>query len=64
MGLGALLLIIPGFITDGLALFCLLPPVRARLADWLMARGFQLRPGEQPEQDGPLTIEGEFKRDE
>jgi UPF0716 protein FxsA len=49
----AVLLIVPGFISDGLALILLVPAVRRRLAQRLAAR-------RGPE--GPIVIEGEFRR--
>lgn len=39
LSLAGVLLVIPGFITDGLALVLLLPWVRKPLAHWLLARG-------------------------
>jgi UPF0716 protein FxsA len=64
VGLGALLLIIPGVLTDVLALLCLVPPIRRRIADFLLTRHFGLKSEAGPERKGPITIEGEFRRDD
>jgi len=58
--LGGLLLIMPGFITDLLAVACLLPATRRRVAAYLTNRW-------TPATTGPTRsdiIEGEFRRDE
>ncbi|MBM4202469.1 MAG: FxsA family protein [Gammaproteobacteria bacterium] len=56
------LLIVPGFITDGLALLCLVPQSRAWIARSLESRyaGMRRSPGD----DGPRTIDGEYRREE
>lgn len=62
VAVGGLLLVIPGFVSDLLALCCLIPASRRRLAIFLLGR----HPGMQPpaaEADGRLTIEGEFRRE-
>ncbi len=70
---GALLLT-PGFVTDTIGFTLLVPPLRQRLAAWLILRGllgatggmgpgsgpFPPPPGPPPA--GPRTIEGEYKR--
>lgn len=63
VALGGLLLLIPGFISDLLALLCLLPASRRRLALFLLERHIGARPptGNSGER---LTIEGEFRREE
>lgn len=60
----AVLLIIPGFITDLLGLLLLLPPLR-----WLLLRRFARRfapfpPGHEPHFRRSDTIEGEFQRED
>lgn len=64
---GALLLT-PGFVTDGFGFLILVPPLRHRMAGWLLQRGL-LQAGMPPRssQSPPdqRTIEGEFeKRDD
>ena len=64
---GALLLT-PGFVTDGFGFLILVPPLRHRLAQWLLQRGL-LQTGMPPhpprQSPGQRTIEGEFeKRDD
>lgn len=64
IGLGGLLLLIPGVISDFLALFCLVPVIRRRFAEYLLQRNF-MSPSNQGMQspDNGSVIEGEFKRD-
>ncbi|MBR9972734.1 FxsA family protein [Magnetospirillum sulfuroxidans] len=50
------LLILPGFLSDGLALLLLLPPVRGLLKLWL-ARHFVVA---GPPQSGPTIIDGDY----
>lgn len=66
---GALLLT-PGFFTDTIGFLCLIPPLRRTLIRWFLAR-FRLPggpgPGRHPppsEGDGPVTIEGEYRRED
>lgn len=55
--LGGILLLIPGFLTDVMALVCLLPPLRRWLAQRLFARsGGPASPGS--------VIEGEYRRED
>ena len=55
--LGGVLLLIPGFLTDLMALACLLPPLRRWLAQRLFARsGGPTSPGS--------VIEGEYRRED
>ncbi|MGZ8219854.1 FxsA family protein [Methylomagnum sp.] len=64
VALGGLLLLIPGFLSDIFALFCLVPVTRQRLALRILRDYVGLRPATgEPSQDR-LTIEGEFKREE
>lgn len=66
---GALLLT-PGFITDTLGFACLVPPLRRRVVEWLIARGVtrvHTRGGPGPggpDAGGGRVIEGEYRRDE
>ena len=64
---GALLLT-PGFVTDGFGFLILVPPLRHRMAGWLLQRGL-LQAGMPPHSSQPpseqRTIAGEFeKRDD
>lgn len=56
--LAALLLMLPGLISDGLALLLLLPPVRARLLRAVSAR-FAVAEAGRPA--GPPVIDGEYE---
>lgn len=60
---GGLLLLIPGFISDVLALFCLLPVTRKRLAQRILESGISHPPGKST-REVRHTIEGEFKRED
>ncbi len=62
--IGALLLIVPGFITDLLGLLCLIPASRRRLATYLEQHGDILLKPPYRQPHGTHTIEGEFRRDE
>lgn len=61
---GALLLT-PGFVTDTIGFILLVPPLRQRLANWLLLHGM-FRSGMPPKSPGSgpgqRTIEGEFER--
>lgn len=56
LAVAALLLILPGFVSDLVAVALLLPPVRAMLRTGLAKR---LHPAARPE--GPTVIEGEYR---
>ncbi|HID48381.1 MAG TPA: FxsA family protein [Chromatiales bacterium] len=64
---GALLLT-PGFVTDTIGFLLLVPPLRHRLAAWLLFRGVLQAGMPPPRRPGPgsdhgrRTIEGEYKR--
>jgi UPF0716 protein FxsA len=64
--LSGVLLLLPGFFSDAVALLLLIPGVRQGLALWLLYRyglARQRRPrGDAPGQ-GPQTIDGEFRRE-
>lgn len=61
--LGGVLLVIPGLLSDLLALPCLIPPLRARLADRLIASRIIVSAGmARPGNDS--VIEGEFRRED
>lgn len=63
--LAGFLLLLPGFITDGLALLLLLPPVRALLLRAVVARAVVVGPGMTgagpAAQSGPTVIDGEYE---
>lgn len=78
LAIGGLLLLIPGFLTDALALFTFVPPIRRGLANWMIRRGTVARmsagrpgpgpgPGFDPRQGPPREtgniIEGEVIRE-
>lgn len=60
VALGGLLLLIPGLISDLLAIACLVPASRKKLAGWIFGR---LAVPVRQEADGTLTLEGEYKRE-
>jgi len=65
---GALLLI-PGFITDMLGLFILLPFVRNSLADMILSKVIVVQPGAnagnpRKSADGGNVIEGQYRRED
>lgn len=62
--MGALLLILPGFVTDLLGLICLIPVSRAALAAYLEKHGEILLASPGPAAQHHDTIEGEFRREE
>ena len=55
--MAGVLLVIPGFLTDILALLLLLPPVRAGLRRWVAGRLVVVR----SEQAGPIIIEADYE---
>ncbi len=72
IAMGAVFLVIPGFFTDILALFCLLPPTRYLLVKRLLKKGVFMT---SPDAAGQFynyssrtsaedVIEGEFSRDD
>jgi UPF0716 protein FxsA len=63
LAVGGLLLLIPGFLTDLLALPCLIPTSRRRLAAYLLNKHI-IMPRRTGGQNDQITIEGEFKRED
>jgi UPF0716 protein FxsA len=60
--LGGVLLIIPGVLSDLMALPCLIPAIRTRLTERLIASRFSGPPGSEPVRE--TVIEGEFRRED
>lgn len=60
--LGGVLLIIPGVLSDLLALPCLIPAIRTRLTERLIASRFGGPPAGEPVRE--TVIEGEFRRED
>jgi UPF0716 protein FxsA len=65
---GGVLLLIPGFFTDAVGFLCLIPPLRRWLIRTLFDRYFLARQGPRqggtPPGEGPVTLEGEYKRED
>jgi len=62
---GALLLLTPGFFTDALGFACLIPATRRLLALWILKRFMAGGPpGPPPGEHRPVTLEGEFHRED
>jgi UPF0716 protein FxsA len=69
---GGALLLVPGFFTDALGFLCLVPPFRRWLIRSLFDRYFLGRqpphqggnPPGAPPGEGPVTLEGEYKRED
>jgi UPF0716 protein FxsA len=61
---GALLLIVPGFFTDVIALFCLIPPLRRLLLRWMVRRGTGMGSGAPRRDPAARTLEGEYWKDD
>jgi UPF0716 protein FxsA len=66
--LGGALLLTPGFFTDALGFLCMIPAVRRWLVRRLIDRYLlsQQREGKAsaPPGEGPVTLDGEFKRED
>lgn len=62
--LAAILLIIPGFISDAIALLLFLPPVRWLLLRMVIHQTMPFPQGHDPHFRRSDTIEGEFQREE
>lgn len=66
-GLGAVLLILPGFLTDALGLILAIAPVRSKLAGWIGGGGVRAAQGRPRAQHGPAQIDlerGDWRADE
>lgn len=62
---GGALLLLPGFLSDVMALFCLLPPTQKLITAFLMANRFGVRNVRPRAADnGHRTIDGEFRRED
>jgi len=66
--LGGLFLLVPGFVTDVLALACLTPALRRRVVLGLLRRAAALQPaapraGRRPWEDR-ATLEGDYRRED
>ena len=64
--LGGLLLLTPGFITDILGFFCLIPPLRKKIAQYvienhLIQSGWPFQKQSAPDK---TVLEGEFKKED
>ena len=68
LALGGGMLLLPGFFTDLLGFLCLIPPVRRWLVRVLLDRYLLTRPapppGAPPAKEGPVTLEGEYRRED
>ena len=66
--LGGALLLTPGFFTDALGFLCMIPVVRRWLVRTLLDRYLlsQQQAGQKgaPPGEGPVTLDGEFKRED
>ncbi len=60
---GGVLLLTPGFLTDILGLFCLLPFTRRKLAQYLLDHRSQIF-APPDESRGRLTLDGEYRRED
>lgn len=56
-----LLLVIPGFLTDILALLLLLPPVRSGLRLWIASRLTVVQTQQSGPSTGPVIIDGDYE---
>ncbi len=61
---GGALLLLPGFLSDIVGLFCLIPFTRRLIAVWLVNNRLGIRQGNPPDSNEPKVIEGEFKRED
>lgn len=62
--LGGVLLVIPGILSDVLAIPCLIPNLRSQLADRLIASRFMMPAGPGRPSTSDSVIEGEFRRED
>jgi UPF0716 protein FxsA len=66
---GAVLLLIPGFVTDLAGFACLVPPLRRRIALWALQHMIvppppPAGPGSPSVDQKPRTLEGEYRRED
>ncbi|MBS1213476.1 MAG: FxsA cytoplasmic rane protein [Proteobacteria bacterium] len=61
---GGILLLLPGFLSDIVGLFCLIPYTRRILGRYLMKSRYGLSEEDLRDASGPKVIEGEFKRED
>lgn len=61
--IGGALLVVPGFITDGVALLCLMPRTRSRIARYVEQRMAVAAPA-RGSAAAPHTIDGEYRRED
>lgn len=66
--IGGALLLTPGFVTDALGFMCLITPLRRALVLRLLKSAFIVgvqqgsRGQQRPHGDGPVTLEGEYRK--
>ena len=61
---GGALLLLPGFLSDVVGLFCLIPFTRRLIAAWVIQNRLGLRQSNVSAPDEPKVIDGEFKRED
>lgn len=59
IGLGGLLILVPGFLSDIAGLLVLLPPVRGLLRRWWLRRIERRTPSARPHQPGVIVVDSE-----
>lgn len=61
---GGALLLLPGFLSDIVSLFCLIPFTRRLFAAWVVKNRLSVAKGRETDPNEPKVIEGEFKRED
>ena len=61
---GGALLLLPGFLSDVVGLFCLIPFTRRLISSWVIQNRLGLRQSNVSAPDEPKVIDGEFKRED
>ncbi len=63
---GGALLLTPGFFTDIIGFTCLIPPVRRKIAQYIIEKRLvqTVAPGPTPGKPKPNVIEGEFRKED
>ena len=61
---GGALLLLPGFLSDVVGLFCLIPFTRRLIAAWVIQSRLGLKQTTPSAHDEPKVIDGEFKRED